>query len=193
MRFLLGIAALGMAQLCWGTVALASDGDFNRIEIGKYAKKWEVRFGGGAFDQGPASANSFDGAIINAEILAPSPYFLDAIGSPRPYIGTDIAISDNPVNTVYTGLNWQAHLAPWLYVGFSAGGAWADSRVTTNTMTNITKDLGSNWLFHLQASVGIDITPVLLIEVFYNHFSNASIADFNVGLEAVGGRMGYRF
>lgn len=142
---------------------------------------------------GTGPPNSFDGGIINAEILAPSPYFLDVIGSPRPYVGTDIAISDNPINTVYTGLNWQVHVMPWLYVGFSGGGAWADSRVTTDTATNTTKDLGSNWLFHLQASVGIDITPALMIEVFYNHFSNASISNFNVGLESIGGRAGYRF
>ncbi|WP_169054141.1 acyloxyacyl hydrolase [Nitratireductor sp. XY-223] len=175
-------------------VAYASDDAFlSRVEIGKHAKDWEVRFGGGAYDTGPASPNHFSGAVINGEILLPSPDILAALGSPRPVIGADIAISDNPIHVVYTGLNWQVHLTRWLYIGFTGGGSWNSSQVTTDPVSGATKDLGSDWLFHLQASVGVDITEDILVEVFYNHYSNASLTDFNIGLESVGGRMGYRF
>ena len=194
MRFQYGIAAFVAAQLCFCTAAFASDDAFlSRLEIGKHARDWEARFGGGAFDTGPASPNHFSGGIINGEILLPSPDILVAIGSPRPLIGADIAISDNPVHVVYTGLNWQVHLTQRLYVGFTGGGSWNSSRVTTDAASGATKDLGSEWLFLLQATIGIDITEKLLVELFYNHFSNASLTEFNVGLEAVGGRMGYRF
>ncbi|WP_419907152.1 acyloxyacyl hydrolase [Hoeflea sp.] len=155
------------------------------MEIGKYAEDWEVRFGGGAFDTGPASPNHFSGAVINGEILLPSPGILAALGSPRPLVGADFAISDNPIHVIYTGLNWQVHLTQWLYIGFSGGGSWVSSQVTTDPASGATKDLGSEWLFLLQASVGVDITEHLLVEVFYNHFSNASLTEFNTGLDDV--------
>ncbi len=162
------------------------------IQIGKHASRWEARLGGAVFDTGPFTSQELSGGVINGEIVAPSPAFLGFLGSPRPYIGADLAISDNPVHVIYAGFNWEAHLTRSFYLGFSAGGAWNSSPLTINA-AGMPKNLGSSLLFHLQASAGVDITPNLTAQVFLNHFSNAGIRKPNHGLESVGARLGYRF
>jgi len=189
-RFALaGLLVVGLA----GPTLAKDDTILGEIKVGKYSDVWEVRFGGAAFDTGPASPNHFSGAIINAEVLAPSPDFLEVIGSPRPLLGTEIAVSDDPIHVIYGGLNWEAHVTERLYLGFSGGGSWNSSQVTTNSSSGATKDLGSSFLFLLQASIGYDITEKVTVQAFYNHFSNAYLATKNPGLESVGGRLGVRF
>ncbi len=162
------------------------------IEFGKNAGKWEVRGGVAAYDAGPFTPRHFSGGVINGEILAPSPDFLVPIGAPRPYIGADIAISDHPIHVFYAGLNWEAYLAKNFYVGFSAGGSVNTSEEEANDAGEV-KRLGSNVLFHLQASVGFDISETTTAQLYLNHFSNAGLADSNNGLESVGIRFGIRF
>jgi hypothetical protein len=48
-------------------------------------------------------------------------------------------------------------------------------------------------LFHLQASVGFDLSENTTAQLYLNHFSNAGLADQNNGLESVGIRFGVRF
>ncbi len=166
--------------------------DTSGIRYGKNAEYWEARFGGGAYDTGPGTPQHFTGGVINGEVLAPSPDFLSFIGSPRPYVGGDYAISDDEIHVVYAGLNWEAYLTQRMYLGFSGGGAWNSSQVTTSS-SGVTKDLGSSTLFHLQLSAGYDVTSKLTLQFFYNHFSNANIFNSNTGLESIGGRLGLRY
>jgi lipid A 3-O-deacylase len=162
------------------------------IVFGKNSDYWEFRLGGGAYDWGPATPSDFTGGTVNLEFLTPSPDFLSFIGSPRPIIGADLAISDNAIQVVYAGLNWEAYLTRKFYIGFSGGGSW-NSSPQTGVPGGAYKDLGSEWLFFLQASIGYDITANTTIQIYYNHFSNANIDDSNPGLESVGARLGYRF
>lgn len=161
-------------------------------QFGRNAKYWEARFGAGAYDFGPATSHVFDGVVLNGEILAPSPEFLDILGSPRPYVGGDFAISDDPIHVVYLGLNWELYLTQRFYLGFSGGGAW-NSSPTTVSSSGASKSLGSSALFHLQLSAGIDLTSALTMQVFYNHFSNANLKNSNNGLESIGARLGMRY
>jgi lipid A 3-O-deacylase len=162
------------------------------IEIGKNADRYEVRVGGGIYDTGPFTPDTFDGGVINGEILAPSPDFLAAIGSPRPYLGTDIAISDDPIHVFYAGLNWEAYLTERFYLGFSLGGSVNTDEEKRNDEGDL-RDLGSPVLFHLQASAGFDFTRDVGVQVFLNHISNANLASSNDGLESTGARLIYRF
>lgn len=162
------------------------------ITLGKNSELWEARLGAGAFDVGPLTTQVATGVVLNGEVLAPAPDFLSFIGSPRPYLGTDVALSSNAVHVFYGGLNWEAYLAPRFFLGFSGGGSVTTSRTVTDGAGAV-KDLGSRVLFHLQASVGFDITPNMTAQVFYNHFSNANLGPANGGLESVGGRIGFRF
>ncbi len=162
------------------------------IIFGKNSDYWEFRLGGGVYDWGPATPSDFTGGTVNVEVLIPTHDLLSFIGSPRPVIGADFAISDNAIHVVYGGLNWEAYLTRKFYIGFSGGGSWNSSPVT-GTLGGAYKDLGSQWLFFLQASLGYDITEMATIQIYYNHFSNANLSASNPGLENIGARLGYRF
>ncbi|MGX1101501.1 acyloxyacyl hydrolase [Amorphus sp. MBR-141] len=163
-----------------------------QASISVHAREWEFRLGGGAYDTGPFTANTFSGGTINVEILAPSPTFLSVFGAPRPYIGADVAVSDDPINIFYAGLNWQVQLNRMFYLGFSVGGSFNTDDKHAGDDGRI-KDLGAPVLFHLQASAGVDLTEKLGLEVYLNHVSNASLASANDGLESTGARLVYRF
>ncbi len=178
---------------CGAAPAVAEDAGFlGGIQFDKNADKSEIRIGGGAYDAGPFTPDSFSGGVVNGEFLFPSFDVLAGIGSPRPYIGADIAISDHPIHVLYAGLNWQAYLTQRIYLGFSLGGSVnSDSKRTNDAGSE--RDLGSRVLFHLQASAGFDITENLGAEAFLNHFSNANLASSNDGLESAGVRLTWRF
>ena len=187
------VAVAIAGQLLFSTCAHAfEDPSGSGIHIAKHADYWEVRLGGGSFDTGPATPSDFNGSVINAEFVVPSPGFLSIIGSPRPYLGSDIALSDDAIHVVYAGLNWEVNLTDRVYLGFSGGGSWNNSPKTTSA-SGTTKNLGSSILFHLQASAGYDVTETIGIQLFYNHFSNANTFNSNIGLESIGGRLALRF
>ncbi|MFC5991135.1 acyloxyacyl hydrolase [Limoniibacter endophyticus] len=185
--FVLSTAIFGAVS-----AANAEDGFLGGVQFGRNADHWELRGGAGAYDVGPFSVQSFNGVTLNAEVLAPSPDFLSGIGSPRPYLGMDLAFSDHEIHAFYGGVNWEAYWTQRFYTGFSVGGAFVSDQTKTNDLGE-QKDLGSKVLFHLQASVGFDITPNWTTQVYLNHFSNANLADSNDGLESFGFRIGYRF
>ena len=182
-----------IAQFLILTLAFADEGDApHSSRWGRNADCWEVRFGGGAFDYGPATPQDFSGGVVNAEILAPSPDFLSQIGAPRPYIGGDIAISDDPIHVLYFGLSWEFHVTERVYLGLAGGGSLNSNTNKTDSNGN-TKHLGSTILFHLQANLGFDITSWLTAQIFYNHYSNAGLHDRNAGLDSMGVRLGMRY
>jgi len=185
---------LAVASAIGSGAASAQDapGIFSGIQIGKNADAMEVRLGGGFYDAGPFTPDSFTGGVVNGEFLAPSFDFLAPIGSPRPYIGAELAVSDDPIHFVYGGLNWEAYLTERLYLGFSAGGSINSDEHRANDKGD-ERDLGSRVLFHLQASAGFDITPKLGVQAYINHFSNANLGPSNDGLEASGARLTFRF
>jgi hypothetical protein len=191
-RILIWLAAA--AFLLVPSLAAAQDSPpwLRGVTVGKNADKWEIRGGLAAYDTGAFSSQTFTGTVVNGEVLAPSPDFLSGIGSPRPYLGTEIAISDDPIDVFYAGLNWEAYLTRRFYLGFSFGGSINTDQAKRNEF-GVEKDLGSPMLFHVQASAGFDITPTLTAQIYYNHFSNARLAESNDGLESVGARIGVRF
>jgi len=174
-------------------VALAFLGSHSLAgELGRNADRIEARLGAAFYDTGlltrPVTSG---GAVVNGELLFASPGFLDAIGSPRPYVGVDIGLADDPVHFFYAGLNWDYHLTHQLYVSGSVGGAVHTASDLFNPPTQ--RALGSRALFHLGAAIGFDFTPNLTGQVYTNHFSNAYLASPNEGHDSSGVRLGYRF
>lgn len=159
--------------------------------IGKYSNNFELRLGVAAYDTGIFTTHDFNGAVINGELLLPSPDLLYAIGSPRPVIGVDIATAPDAIHFAYADLNWDAHFTDRLYATWSLGGA-----VTSATeLKHATKykSLGCKLLFHLGAGLGYDLTEHASVELYADHFSNADLCHPNNGAESAGIRLGYRF
>ena len=176
-----------------GSAAVAGDrhlfGDVGLV--GKNADRYEVRLGLASYDTGIFSHKDYDGAVINGEFVMPSPDFLYDLGSPRPYIGVDIGIADDPVHFFYAGLNWETYFTDKIYLSNSLGGS-------INTADDLkhpddTKALGCRALFHLGIGLGYDITESVTTQLYADHFSNANLCSENNGQESAGIRVGYRF
>ncbi|QKV19535.1 acyloxyacyl hydrolase [Oricola thermophila] len=162
--------------------------------IGKNAEAMEIRFGGAFYDTGPATRHDEDGFVVNGEVLLPSPALLSGIGSPRPYVGADLALVEDgaePVHVVYAGLNWQAHWSERFYTSASLGGSYNTADLSNPSPNH--GGLGCNWLFHVGISAGFDISERVSVEAYGNHFSNANQCFSNGGLESAGMRVGLRF
>jgi hypothetical protein len=159
--------------------------------LGKYSNKFELRLGVAAYDTGIFSTHDFNGAVINGELLFPSPDFLSVIGSPRPAIGVDIATAPDAIHFAYIDLNWDAHFTDRLYATWSLGGAVTSA----NDLEHSTryKNLGCKVLFHLGAGLGYDLSEHASIELYADHFSNADLCTPNNGAESAGIRFAYRF
>ncbi len=159
--------------------------------FGKYADKAEIRIGAGLYDTGPATRHTQDGGSYNAEFLLPSPEMFSGIGSPRPYVGVDFANVDNAISVGYAGLTWDYSLTDRLYMSGSLGGAVNNAKDLRHSA--YTRNLGSNFGFHVGLAAGFDVTETLTAQVYMNHFSNAGLAKPNGGHESTGVRLGYRF
>lgn len=165
-------------------------GDF--LKPGIYSEFNEVRLGALAYDRGLFSTDNFSGVVINGEFLFASPNVFSAIGSPRPYLGFDFAIADDPIHFAYGGLNWDFKLIERLSLGLSLGGAVTTAENLKDPQTY--KALGCPVLFHLGASVGYDLSEKWVVQAYADHFSNARLCgEKNNGAEATGIRIGYRF
>ncbi len=135
-----------------------------------------------------------NGFVVNGEVLFPSPGFLSFIGSPRPYIGTDVAFVDDgatTVNVAYAGLNWQVHWTERFYTSASLGGSVNNADLSNGSPNHW--GVGCNTLFHVGASAGVDVTERVSVEAYTNHFSNANQCFSNGGLESSGLRAGLKF
>jgi len=159
--------------------------------IGKYSNKFELRLGLAAYDTGIFTTHDFNGAVINGELLLPSPDFLYAIGSPRPVIGADIATAPHAIHFAYAGLNWDAHFTDRLYATWSLGGAVTSATELEHSTEH--KNLGCRVLFHLGAGLGYDVSEHASVELYADHFSNADLCTPNNGAESAGIRFAYRF
>jgi hypothetical protein len=159
--------------------------------IGKYSNKFELRLGLAAYDTGIFTTHDFNGAVINGELLLPSPDFLYAIGSPRPVIGVDIATAPHAIHFAYAGLNWDAHFTDRLYATWSLGGAVTSATELEHSTEH--KNLGCRVLFHLGAGLGYDVSEHASVELYADHFSNADLCTPNNGAESAGIRFAYRF
>jgi hypothetical protein len=159
--------------------------------VGKYSDKFELRLGLAAYDTGIFSTHDFNGAVINGEVLFPSPDFLSVVGSPRPVIGVDIATASDAVHFAYVDLNWDAHFTDRLYATWSLGGALTSATELKHSTEH--KNLGCKALFHLAAGLGYDVSEHASVELYADHFSNADLCTPNNGAESAGLRFAYRF
>lgn len=96
-------------------------------------------------------------------------------------VGLDIYLRYNFVQP-------QSRIVPYIQVG--GGGLYSDAAHDDAVQRN----LGSDFLFSLQAEIGVRYhlsKNVAITTAFeYRHFSNAGLADRNVGLNGLGGTLG---
>jgi lipid A 3-O-deacylase len=188
--FVTHIGLLTAVALISTSAAWAKDSP-HIIQFDKNAEMLEVRMGILSYDTGLFTTQERNGAVFNGEVVFPSPDFLDLIGSPRPYVGVDLAPADDQIDFFYAGLNWEAYLTDRLYLLASVGGAINNAQELINPVGY--EALGCRAMFHLGAGVGFDISREFTVQLYADHFSNADLCSRNAGAEAAGARFGYRF
>jgi lipid A 3-O-deacylase len=166
----------------------------------------EVKVGVLAYDVGFVGPSIDPGAAINGEVLFRSiQWFIDRqnlrwlndLLAPRPTIGTTINTAGD-MNFYYAGLTWNADLFgdvfrpdDGIFADFGFGGAIQDGHVGSEIPGEIS--FGSRALFHLSGELGYRFDPQISIALYYEHFSNADLAEPNPGVNNIGLRFGYRF
>lgn len=184
----IALSCLTTAVLVAAAPAYAQE---DRRGFGINADMIEARIGAAFYDTGPLTNFEFQDFVLNGELLLPSPGFLSAVGSPRPYVGFDVTTADNPINFFYAGLNWDYNLTDRFYLSGSLGGAVNTADNLTNSPN--TRSLGTRGTFHLGGAVGYDFTPRLTGQLYWNHFSNGYLSRPNDGHDSLGLRFGARF
>ncbi|MFQ5468508.1 MAG: acyloxyacyl hydrolase [Kiloniellaceae bacterium] len=150
----------------------------------------EIRAGVLAHDIDFLGRSKEDGIDFNAEVLFRSPWFLDFVFSPRPHLGAQVN-SHGDTSQIYAGLTWTYSPLDRFWLGFGAGGMIHNGETAHKDPDQ--KALGSHALFRLSGEIGYDLSELLSISLYYDHESNANLADNNEGLNNAGVRFGVKF
>ena len=119
-----------------------------------------------------------------------SPHIKFLGGTVRPALGGSVnTIGDT--SKLYSGLRWQYEHASGMFFGVGLGGAIHDGKL--HLQHNDRKALGSRVLFHIPVEIGYRLTAKSSLSVYFDHVSNAYLANSNEGMDTLGGRFGYRF
>lgn len=129
------------------------------------------------------------GVDFNLEaIFTPHVKFLG--GTIRPAIGGSVNTAGD-TSKLYTGLRWQYEHISGMFFGVGLGGAIHDGKLNLERYDR--KALGSRVLFHIPIEIGYRLGARSSLSIYFDHVSNASLADPNEGMDTLGGRFGYRF
>ena len=130
-----------------------------------------------------------EGIDINVEaLLAPSLPFL--YGSIHPAFGASISTRGD-TSHAYLGARWRLELPGGVFLGVGLGAAVHDGHVDPDSWTH--KALGSRVLFHIPFEAGLRLDAHNSFSFYFEHTSNAGLANFNEGMDRMGVRYGYRF
>jgi len=130
-----------------------------------------------------------DSIAINVEaLLSPSIAFLG--GSIHPAVGASIS-TDGATSNAYLDARWQYETPSGIFFGLGLGATVHDGQLELKNPDE--KALGSRVLFHIPVEIGYRLDAHNSLSAYFEHMSNANIADPNEGLDRIGVRYGYRF
>ncbi len=139
-----------------------------------------------------------EGADFNAEIafkslhefdlISCSPFDLDLLVYPAAGFSIN---NRGDTSKLYGDLRFEFRFDSVLFFVLGAGGAVHDGKL--DTMRRDRKSLGSRLLFHIPIELGLEIEEHHRVSLFFDHVSNAYLADKNEGLDTLGLRYGYKF
>jgi lipid A 3-O-deacylase len=152
----------------------------------------ELRIGGVVHDvPGLWSGFSYERRTIDVNIEALLSTSLPVLGGAvRPALGATINTRGD-TSHLYADARWQIELPAGFFLGLGAGAAIHDGHLGPDSQYR--KALGSRVLFHFPAEFGYRLDAHHSLSVYFEHTSNANLADLNEGLDRLGVRYGYRF
>lgn len=128
-------------------------------------------------------------ADVNIEaILSPSLPFL--WGTIRPAVGGTIN-TRGQTSDAYVDARWETGAPVGLFFALGLGAAVHNGHLDPDAAGR--KALGSRVLFHVPIELGYRFDAHNSLSVYFEHMSNADLADDNEGMDFLGVRYGYRF
>ena len=129
------------------------------------------------------------GVDFNGEVIF-APKLVVPGGAIRGALGASVN-SDGGTSKAYLDLRYMVEFDAGPFFSVGGGGAIHNGELTPSREDR--KGLGSRLLFHIPVEVGYRFTPHQSLSVYFDHVSNAYLADYNEGLDTLGLRYGYRF
>src|SRR5262245_32935140 len=133
---------------------------------------------------------SLEGGVdINAELLFGRglPFLGGAI---RPALGASINTAGF-TSRAYLDARWEIEWQSGIFLGLGVGAAVHNGELDASQPDR--KALGSRVLFHIPIELGLRLDDRNSVSVYFEHTSNANLAEFNEGLDAIGVRYGHKF
>jgi hypothetical protein len=129
------------------------------------------------------------GFAINAELLIGRGMpFLGGIL--RPAVGATIN-TEGYTSHAYIDARWEIGIGRSFFLGLGLGAAIHDGELDCCLPDR--KALGARVLFHIPLELGFKLDDRNSISLYFEHTSNANLADYNEGLDRIGVRYGYKF
>ena len=128
-------------------------------------------------------------ADINLEAIF-SPSLPILWGAIRPAIGGTINTRGDTSNA-YIDARWEIEAPSGIFFALGVGAAVHNGHLDIDSPDR--KALGSRVLFHIPLELGYRFDAHNSLSVYFEHMSNAYLADNNEGMDFVGMRYGYRF
>lgn len=151
----------------------------------------ELKLGALAHDVGGlwSGFNREDGIDINVEaIFTPSVEFL--WGVVRPALGASIN-TQGDTSQIYLDARWEHAWDEGPFIAVGLGASVHDGKLDDGHRDR--KALGSRVLFHIPVEIGFRFDGHNSLSAYFDHVSNAFLADENDGMDTLGLRYGYRF
>jgi len=130
-----------------------------------------------------------DGVDFNGEVIF-APRLDVPGGAVRGALGGSVN-SDGGASKAYLDLRYQHDFDSGIFVSAGVGGAVHNGELAPTRADR--KALGSRLLFHIPIEAGYRLTAHHSVSVYFDHVSNAGLAEYNEGLDTLGLRYGYRF
>lgn len=133
--------------------------------------------------------NREDGVDFNAEVILNHDLNFWG-GTMSPALGVSVN-SVGDTSKAYVDARFEKDFADDFFFALGIGAAVHNGN---NKLTeNDRKALGSKVLFHFPFELGYRIDEQISVSLFFDHVSNAWLADPNEGMDTLGLRFGYRF
>ncbi|HYC06031.1 MAG TPA: acyloxyacyl hydrolase [Azospirillaceae bacterium] len=108
-----------------------------------------------------------------------------------PYVGGTLT-PGSEVDKVYAGLGLELGAGPMFFrLGLGAALHNGDTEDPDDFFSR--RQFGSQVLFHIPVEAGVGIVPGVRVSLYFDHMSNAGLADYNPGMDTLGLRIGLGF
>jgi len=133
--------------------------------------------------------NRESGVDANLEFIF-TPHLEALGGTVRPALGGSVN-SAGDTSKAYLAARWEVEPTDNLFFALGIGGAVHSGEL--ELVDNDRKALGSRVLLYFPIELGYRFDNQYSISAFFDHVSNAWLADPNEGMDTLGVRLGYRF